>query len=229
MAIKIFPKGSGEQLSEHFKVSEFACHGDGCCTETKVDGQLVARLQQIRDHFGAPVTISSGYRCKAHNTAIGGAKASRHMEGMAADIKVKGVEPAEVAKYAESIGILGIGLYDTFVHVDTRTSKAFWYGHGCEYRSTFGGSQAAQEPEKEQTEAPINVDLPVLRKGDKGETVEALQILLMGRGYDLGKWGADGHYGSATENAVMCFQEDMELENRDGTVGASEWRALLGL
>ena len=40
----------------------------------------------------------------------------------------------EIAKYAESIGVLGIGLYETdkdghFVHIDTRTKKSFWYGH----------------------------------------------------------------------------------------------------
>ena len=33
----------------------------------------------------------------------------------------------------------GIGLYDTFVHIDTRESKSFWYGHGQERRTTFGG------------------------------------------------------------------------------------------
>ena len=46
---------------------------------------------------------------------------------------VEGIHPSEVAKFAESIGILGIGLYETnsdgyFVHIDTRTTKSFWYG-----------------------------------------------------------------------------------------------------
>ena len=56
---------------------------------------------------------------------------------MAADIVVKGVKPLEVARYTESIGIKGIGLYSSFVHVDTRTRKSFWYGHKQEYRATF--------------------------------------------------------------------------------------------
>jgi uncharacterized protein YcbK (DUF882 family) len=55
------------------------------------------------------------------------------MKGKAADIVVQGVSSREVAKYAESIGILGIGLYETsadgyFTHIDTRTTKSFWYG-----------------------------------------------------------------------------------------------------
>jgi len=51
----------------------------------------------------------------------------------------RGIAPEEIAKYAESIGVKGIGLYDTFVHIDTRESKSFWYGHGQERRTTFGG------------------------------------------------------------------------------------------
>lgn len=177
MAIKTFPKGSDEQLSENFRVHEFACHGEGCCTEVKVDEQLVAYLQQIRDHFGTPVTVSSGYRCPAHNAAIGGAKASRHKEGMAADINVKGVEPAEVAKYCESIGVKGIGLYDTFVHVDTRTSKAFWYSHAQEPRTTFGGAQEAQEGTEDAHAATVTIELPVLKKGSKSGPVGLVQVL----------------------------------------------------
>ena len=58
--------------------------------------------------------------------------------------------------------------------------------------------------------------------------------MLKGRGYHLGSYGPnkdgiDGHFGAATENAVTAFQEDMELDRRNGIVGALEWRALLGL
>ena len=147
MAIKTYQKGSKEKLSDNFYVSEFACHGSGCCGIVKIDEQLVSYIQKIRNHFGKPVTVNSGYRCTTHNANIGGANGSRHTKGQAADIAVKDVAPAEVAKYAESIGILGIGLYETakdgyFVHIDTRTKKSFWYGQSEEYRSTFGGNSA---------------------------------------------------------------------------------------
>ena len=70
------------------------------------------------------------------------------MQGRAADIVVQGVSSREVAKYAESIGILGIGLYETsadgyFTHIDTRTTKSFWYGQNEQPRTTFGGTPAA--------------------------------------------------------------------------------------
>lgn len=145
MAIKIYKKGSTEKLAPNFCAYEFDC---ACsrCTQTPVDEALPRILQQIRDRFGKPVRITGPYRCPAHNGEIpNAAKGSLHTKGMAADIQVDGTEPAEVAKFAESIGVLGIGLYDDFVHVDTRTYKSFWFGHGQEPRTTFGGTAA--EPE----------------------------------------------------------------------------------
>ncbi len=147
MAIIAYQKGEKTKLSENFDVPEFVCHGIGCCTTVYIDEQLVNFLQMIRDHFGKPVKITSGYRCPKHNKSVNGATASRHAKGQAADIVVEGVAPAEVAKYAESIGIKGIGLYETakdgfFVHIDTRTNKSFWYGQAQAYRSTFGGKSS---------------------------------------------------------------------------------------
>lgn len=143
MAVKTYSKTSNASLSKDFKVCEFSCHGSGCCSTVTIDDKLVEYLQKIRDHFGKSITITSGYRCATHNARVGGATGSRHSKGQAADIVVSGVKPAEVAKYAESIGILGIGLYETnkdghFVHIDTRTTKSFWYGQAQSYRSTFG-------------------------------------------------------------------------------------------
>ena len=81
MAIKTYAKGTAVQLSTNFKSTEFDCHGSGCCSSTKVDEKLVPYLQKIRDHFGKPVNINSGYRCKIHNTNVGGASKSNHMNG----------------------------------------------------------------------------------------------------------------------------------------------------
>jgi hypothetical protein len=44
-------------------------------------------LQPIRDAWGQPIVISSGYRCAKLNTAVGGVKNSQHLLGQAADIK----------------------------------------------------------------------------------------------------------------------------------------------
>ena len=47
-------------------------------------------LQPLRDHFAEPVRISSGYRCQALNTLVGGVYNSQHILGQAADIYLDG-------------------------------------------------------------------------------------------------------------------------------------------
>ena len=67
--------------------------------------------------------------------------------------------------------------------------------------------------------------MPTLRKGSNGAYTTSLQTALLNRGYDLGKWGADGKFGDATEKAVKAFQADMGL-TVDGIVGPRTWAAL---
>lgn len=72
------------------------------------------------------------------------------------------------------------------------------------------------------------VQLPVLKKGSEGASVMALQILLIGYGYSCGKAGVDGDFGSGTENALECFQEDNGL-TADRKCGPKTWAKLLGM
>lgn len=146
--IKEYKKSDKTQIAKHFNVSEFKCKGHLCCSTTLIDDTLVTYLQIIREHFNEPVTINSGYRCDKHNKKVGGATGSRHTKGQAADITVRNITPLQVAQYAESIGVCGIGLYETpedgyFVHIDTRpySQKAFWYGQSEEPRETFHPKQ----------------------------------------------------------------------------------------
>lgn len=74
----------------------------------------------------------------------------------------------------------------------------------------------------------VTVTLPVLSKGDQGDQVKALQALLIGYGYNLGSWGADGDFGAATDKAVQQYQTKMGLVV-DGIVGKATWSALLGI
>lgn len=119
-------KDGAVQLTANFKVREFACH-DGSDT-IFISTDLAKVLQQIRGHFGRPVTINSAYRTEVHNRAEGGSPTSQHKYGLAADIVVQGVVPKEVAKYAETLLASkgGIGLYDWGVHVDVRAKRSRW-------------------------------------------------------------------------------------------------------
>ena len=67
---------------------------------------------------------------------------------------------------------------------------------------------------------------PQLAKGSKGDKVRVLQELLLGRGYDLGTYGADGDFGATTHRRVVAFQVANGL-TADGIVGANTWRSLL--
>ena len=56
-------------------------------------------LQKVRDHFGKPVNVNSGYRSPELNKAIGGSTTSDHCKGMAADIEIPGVSNYELADW----------------------------------------------------------------------------------------------------------------------------------
>lgn len=73
-----------------------------------------------------------------------------------------------------------------------------------------------------------DIDLPVLKKGAKGDSVKAMQILLMGYGYDMAGYGADASFGGATEQALKAYQSASGLES-DGACGPKTWRKLLGV
>ena len=123
-------------LAPNIRVREFAC-GDGS-DAVLIDQELVITLQCIREHFGKPLHITSGYRTAAHNAAVGGSKSSQHLLGRAADFWVEGVDVSTVAAYAESLlpGRGGIGRYPKdakhpnrktgWVHIDTRANKSRW-------------------------------------------------------------------------------------------------------
>lgn len=113
-------------LARYFSRREFACKC-GCGFDT-VDAELLEVLTVVREHFDAPVTITSGCRCAEHNAAVGGSPNSQHLLGRAADIVVKGVPAIEVYRYLNLVyqGELGLGRYQTFTHVDTRSTAARW-------------------------------------------------------------------------------------------------------
>lgn len=80
------------------------------------------------------------------------------------------------------------------------------------------------EPKKEV--ATVNIELEILSKGAKGETVKALQRMLYAMGYDLGDKPIDGSFGAKTDAAVRAYQKKKGLVV-DGYVGQATWSKLL--
>ena len=159
MVITYSKKTDGNKnVAKNFKVKEFACR-DGSdnillCPET------VSILQAVRDYFGTPVTINSAYRTPAYNKKVGGATKSQHVVGTACDIHVKGVPPEAVASFLEAFYPKhGIGLYPTFVHVDSRGYKVYWLNKGNNVVTSFKKGNlhqqykaTEQEPQQEEVE-----------------------------------------------------------------------------
>ena len=106
----------------NFSPAEIACRGSGklLVNEAALDG-----LQALRDRLGKPLIVLSGYRSAEHNRAVGGAKASKHMEGIAFDIAMANHDPKAFEAAAREVGFQGFGYYPRsgFIHIDLRTIR----------------------------------------------------------------------------------------------------------
>ena len=74
-------------------------------------------LQPLRDAYGKPITINSGYRCAELNKKVGGVATSQHTKGQAADCGCD--DPLAFARLIIELGLPfdQMGLYPTFVHL----------------------------------------------------------------------------------------------------------------
>jgi uncharacterized protein YcbK (DUF882 family) len=96
-----------------------------------IDRRLIEVVYNIARHFHAgQVTVISGYRAQVQS--------SNHKLGRAVDILIPGVADADLAAYARSLGLLGVGLYPHggFVHVDVRDRSYFWVDRSGPGRTT---------------------------------------------------------------------------------------------
>lgn len=104
----------------------------------------------------------------------------------------------------------------------TALSARKWLKHGKLPYVDYGA-----KPKTEGVNT-VSIDLPILANGSEGNAVKALQRLLLSQGYDLGKYGADGDFGSKTSSAVKAYQKKNGL-TADGVVGKNTWSKLLGV
>lgn len=89
---------------KYFKKEEFACKcGGKYCNGYPAQPQekLIRVAERVREHFGNPITVTSGLRCEKHNANEGGVSNSRHMSGKAMDFCVSGVSGATVLAYVK--------------------------------------------------------------------------------------------------------------------------------
>jgi zinc D-Ala-D-Ala carboxypeptidase len=101
----------------NFSPAEIACRGTG---QIKLHPEALDKLQALRDRLGKPLIIRSAYRSPEHNRTVGGAKASKHMDGTAFDIAMSNHDPVAFEAAAREVGFRGFGFYPRsgFIHVD---------------------------------------------------------------------------------------------------------------
>ena len=131
--LPIKPYDYNLELSKYFKLGEFI-QSRTACTQN-ILAQFVHQkdivdnirflhdelLLPLREAIGAPITINSGYRCRAVNMTVGGATNSLHLWGLAADIYAGDrqsllIETARMFKYHEMI------VHKTYVHLSIKES-----------------------------------------------------------------------------------------------------------
>jgi len=121
------------RLTNNFNLNEFNKHNFPL-TETILRNiqELAKNLQVLRDEVKKPIKITSGFRDPSFNKKIGGATQSRHITGQAADLKIEGYTPKQVAAIIEKLIAAGkmkqggLGTYSTWTHYDCRNVKARW-------------------------------------------------------------------------------------------------------
>jgi len=85
---------------------------------------LVEMLNEVREKFGKPIIINSGYRTKEHNAKVGGKPNSSHLKGLAVDIKcTNSTDRFHLLFLLQEIGFQRIGVAKTFIHVDLDFDK----------------------------------------------------------------------------------------------------------
>jgi len=88
-------------VSPHFRLTEFQCR---CCGCVKLHPELLVKLERLREAWGSPLLLTSGFRCEKHNKKVNGAEASLHLLGQAADVVVLEENQREFMEAAEKEG-----------------------------------------------------------------------------------------------------------------------------
>lgn len=108
----------------NFKADEFKCSH---CGAEGIKEEVVAKLQTLRNEYGKPMRITSGYRCPKHPAEILKTTPGAHALGLASDIGVEGAEAHRILALAFKHGFTGIGVQQKgagrFIHVDIRSGQ----------------------------------------------------------------------------------------------------------
>lgn len=257
MAVKTYLYSTNLRLSSNFVTSEFRCKC-GKAHSTLISTELVNGLQRLVDVLGASkAIITSGYRCPAHDRAVGGNGAGQHTKGTAADVifydkQGRAISSKIVSCKAQDLGFGGIANIDssyTYTHLDVGERK--WYGDETKGTSSsvttdfyayYGISRSDSDIKALQTALnTLGYRLAVDGiLGDKTLTAARKCIIDKGTRNEVVRWvqnrlnalgfncgTADGIAGDKTMNAIHKWQSVKRVGV--GYFGGSDWNIMLGM
>ena len=130
-----------------FSPREIACKGTG---KVLVNHDALDKLQALRDRLRKPLILTSAYRSPEHNRRVGGARNSKHMEGIAFDVRMDNHDPHEFEAAARAVGFTGFGYYvkSGFMHIDTGPART--WGQPWPLTATAWPTEPPRQPETMQ-------------------------------------------------------------------------------
>lgn len=97
----------GRYITSNFTFNELACRGTGIC---EMDEEYMELLQKIRNEFGRPMIITSGYRHPDWNEKVSTTgRHGPHTKGQAVDVLISGADAVELMAIAKMNGMTGFG------------------------------------------------------------------------------------------------------------------------
>ena len=171
MAVKTYALSATTKLSAHFNANEFRCKC-GKAHNFLISVELIEMLEKLYAALNcSKIIVNSGYRCAAHDKAVGGNGSGQHTKGTAADIVCYGqdgkpISSKTVCCKAQDLGFTGIANITaayTSTHVDVRTGSK-WYGDETkgnntvtsDFYSYFGIAKPAPTPQTKQVTLTID-------------------------------------------------------------------------
>lgn len=113
-------------MIDYFSEAEF----ERCvpkCKKSDMDSSFMARLNKARRMAGIPFVLNSAYRTVEHEKLMNRSGNSMHTKGRAVDIRcLDGNSRFVMVNALLRCGFNGIGISNTFIHVDDRQIKTFW-------------------------------------------------------------------------------------------------------
>ena len=215
--------------------------------EVRMNPGTMSNLTEIANdanQWGADLFVSNhfnsgggdGYEALVHSQ--GGVELgkifAKHVEAAGQNLRKYGAAPGvkirpdlAVLRLTNMYAILNEGAF-----VDNQSDIQDWNEDAELQKLGVAYAKAAAEwlglEEKTVTEPKPELYLSILKKGDKGAIVKAMQILLIGYGFPCGSAGADGIFGADTKTALQQYQSTNGLQI-DGECGPQSWASLLGL